>query len=632
MTALGSTPLGVPRKLTGLIDRLGDRSFAFVAFLPGGLLVLLFIIPPILAVLGMSFLRIELLRDDEIRFVGLHNYITRLPADNAFLESVPRTIALAGGTTLLTVPLALAAALMLNRAFRGSTLLGIALLLPWAVAPVVTGLYWKFIFQSQFGLATAVANILGVADGPVRWLENTSSALAVAIVAHAWRMVPLMALLILGALRTVPAAHYRAATMDGANAWQQFRRITLPAIAPTMVVVSVMTVILSLQLIDILFQLTGGGPGDATTVMVYYLYKNTIQQLSFGYSGALAVFFFAVVLVCSLVLLAWQLRARRRIPAGIVEATDYDRTAAPIRGRLAARLQQLPALPSTPPRRVRVPGFVVRGGIALAILAMTVWLVGPIVWIAITSLQPEGAVTQFPYQFTADLRFDHYADLLTDPRRGWFHAMWVSIQVVVLVTAITAILAALAAYPLARLELPGKRAVMAVLIFTQMVPSIVLVIPVFLIFRFIGLKDSVFALVLINVAYWMPLIIWLMRNVFQEVPRSIESAARIDGAGRLGTLFRVLLPAARPGLAAVVILMLIGTWNEFLFAVMLGDREAVTVTRLIGFIDSPAGPDGPPPYTIAAAAGIMAFLPCLLLVIVFYRRLVAGLAEGYVKG
>jgi ABC-type sugar transport system permease subunit len=631
LIAFGTTLGRVPRRLTGLIDRLGDRSFAFLAFLPGGLLILLFIIPPILAVLGMSFLRIELLRDDEIRFVGLHNYVNRLPADSAFLESVPRTIALAGGTTLLTVPLALAAALMLNRAFRGSTLLGIALLLPWAVAPVVTGLYWKFIFQSQFGLATAVANAVGLADGPVRWLESTSSALGVAIVAHAWRMVPLMALLILGALRTVPEAHYRAATMDGANAWQRFRAITLPAIAPTMVVVSAMTVILSLQLIDILFQLTGGGPGNATTVMVYYLYKNTIQQLSFGYSGALAVFFFAVVLVCSLVLLAWQYRARRRRAPGLIEATDDDLSAPPLRGRLSERLQELPPL-APPVRRFRLPRMVVGAGIGMATLAMTVWLVGPIVWIAITSLQPEGAVTQLPYQFTLDLRFDHYADLLTDPNRGWLRSMWVSIQVVVLVTAITATLAALAAYPLARLELPGKRPLMAILIFTQMVPSIVLVIPVFLMFRLIGLKDSVFALVLINVAYWMPLIIWLMRNVLKEVPRSIESAARLDGCGRLGTLFRILLPAARPGLAAVVILMLIGTWNEFLFAVILGDREAVTVTRLIGFIDSAAGPDGPPPYTIAAAAGITAFLPCLLLVVVFYRRLVAGLSEGYVKG
>jgi ABC-type sugar transport system permease subunit len=77
LIAFGTTLGRVPRRLTGLIDRLGDRSFAFLAFLPGGLLILLFIIPPILAVLGMSFLRIELLRDDEIRFVGLHNYVNR---------------------------------------------------------------------------------------------------------------------------------------------------------------------------------------------------------------------------------------------------------------------------------------------------------------------------------------------------------------------------------------------------------------------------------------------------------------------------------------------------------------------------------------------------------------------------
>jgi multiple sugar transport system permease protein len=94
----------------------------------------------------------------------------------------------------------------------------------------------------------------------------------------------------------------------------------------------------------------------------------------------------------------------------------------------------------------------------------------------------------------------------------------------------------------------------------------------------------------------------------------------------------VVLPAARPGIAAAAILLLVGTWNEFLFAVMLGDRNAVTVTRLIGWIQAAVGPDGPPPYTLAAAAGITAFLPCLVIVILFFRRLIAGLSQGYVKG
>ncbi len=166
-------------------------------------------------------------------------------------------------------------------------------------------------------------------------------------------------------------------------------------------------------------------------------------------------------------------------------------------------------------------------------------------------------------------------------------------------TAIALALGALAAYPLARLHLPGKRLLLTLLIFTQMIPAIVMAIPVLLMFRAVGLKDTVLGLVIVNVAFWLPLVIWLLRNVLKEVPRSLEYAARIDGCSRIGSLFRVLVPAAAPGIAAVAILLLIGTWNEFLFAVILGDRDAVTVTRLIGFLDSTVGPDGPPPFTLA---------------------------------
>jgi multiple sugar transport system permease protein len=150
--------------MTGRLDRLSDRKFAFLTFLPGGLLGALVLFPPILSVLVVSFFRIELLKDDDVFFVGLRNY-ARLASDTAFLEAVPRTLVFALGTTVLTVPLALITALLLNHRFRGVTLLGVALLLPWAVAPVVTGLYWKFIFQSQFGLATGIANILGFTAG-----------------------------------------------------------------------------------------------------------------------------------------------------------------------------------------------------------------------------------------------------------------------------------------------------------------------------------------------------------------------------------------------------------------------------------------------------------------------------------
>ena len=194
------------------------------------------------------------------------------------------------------------------------------------------------------------------------------------------------------------------------------------------------------------------------------------------------------------------------------------------------------------------------------------------------------------------------------------------------------VIGALAAYPLARLDVPGRRVLLSVLIFTQMVPAIVLAIPVLMLFQGLGLKDTVAALVLINVAFWLPLIVWLLRNVFEDVPRSLEWAARMDGCSRLGTLFRVTIPAAGPGMAAAAILVLIGTWNEFLFAVVLGDHNAVTMTRRISQIQVIGSAGGVPPFTLAAAAGILVALPCLLLVLIFHRRIVKGLTEGYVKG
>lgn len=620
-----------PGRVAGRIDRLSDRTFGWLAFLPGGALVLLFVLPPIIAVAAMSLFRIELLRDDLTPFVGLDNYLRRLPADRAFLDAVPRTVVLAAGVTALTVPLALGCALLLTKAFRGSMLVGIAVLLPWAVAPVVTGLYWKFIFQSQFGLATALANILGIANGPVGWLDTAEGAMVVAIVATAWRMVPLMALLLLGALRTVPEAQYRAARMDGAGAWQAFRFITLPAIAPTLAIVAIMTVILSLQMIDILFTLTGGGPGQSTTVITYYLYRSTIGNLSFGYSGALAVVLFLIILGCSALLLA--VRFRRRGTAG--PSTDDDSEARPARPMSTLGASSVAAaLPVDiePPRRrrIRLPRWVGRIALVAASVALIAWLVGPVIWIVITSLQPEGAVTQLPPRLTLDLRLSNYTDLLS--RSQWQGSIVVSLTVVTLVTLLTLFLGALAAYPLARYEMPGSRVVLIVLLLTQMVPAIVVAIPTLLVFRFLGLKDTIAALVIVNTAFWMPLIVWLLRNVFREVPRSLESAARIDGCGRLGTLFRVVMPAAWPGISATAILLLVGTWNEFLFAVMLGDRNAVTVTRLIGFVQATVGPEGPPPFTLVAAAGVTAFLPCLVLVVVFFRRLMSGLSQGYVKG
>jgi multiple sugar transport system permease protein len=278
-----------------------------------------------------------------------------------------------------------------------------------------------------------------------------------------------------------------------------------------------------------------------------------------------------------------------------------------------------------------MPSWAGRAATVAAAVLLMVLLVGPILWIFISSITPEGYITQTPPRLEG-FSLDNYATLLRLPQVSWAGSAVVSLEVTVATTAICIVLGALAAYPLARLDVPGKSIVTAAIVVTQTVPAIVVAIPTLLIFRWVGLADTLVGLIIAETAFLLPLIVWLLKNVFEGVPRALESAARIDGCSRLGALFRITMPAAWPGVAAIIILALIAVWNEFTFAVILGSKNTVTLTRLIGFIDGPAGAQGPPPFTVLAAAGIVAIAPCLVLVMLFHRRVVAGITEGFVKG
>jgi len=600
--------------------------------------MLLFVIPPILAVFVLTGFRIELLKTNTIT-VNFPNNFGRLAGDQEFLAAIPRTLVFGLGLTLVTVPLALATALMLNKRFRGVSLLGLAVLLPWAVAPPVTGEFWKFLFQSHYGLATTIANEVGVINGPYDWLFDTNFAVTIGILASAWATVPLFALLLLAALKTIPGSLYRAAKMDGATTWQFFRFVTLPGISRFLLIVSILAVINALQLLGVLFTLTRGGPGHDTTVLIYYIYQQVTGQLSFGYSAAMAIFLLLMILAATSLLILPGLRARRQ---SVSDAELDSLTSSPLRFRsgsftptladAATARAGVKADEDAPRRRVTVPPWVGRAATLVAAIVLLVWLVGQILWVFITSLTPEGYITQSPPRLEA-FSLDSFAKLLAMPQINWFGSAVVSLVVTVTTTVICIALGALAAYPLARLDVPGKGAVTGFIVLTQTIPSIVVAIPMLFIFRSIGLNDTIAGLVLADTAFLLPLVVWLLKNVFEGVPRALESAARIDGCSRLGALFRVTIPAAGPGVAAIVILTLIAVWNEFTFAVILGSKNTVTLTRLIGFIDiGSVGAQGPPPFTVLAAAGIIAIAPCLVLVLVFNRRVVAGITEGFVKG
>ncbi len=637
MAVVGSTLGRATGSVTRRLDRLGDRTFALLISVPALLLVAIFVLPPILAVFGLSLFRIELGKDDNTPFVGLFNYLTRLPIDDVVLQTIPRTLGFAAAVTAITLPLAFLTALILNRTFRGSGLFLMAVMTPWAVASVVTGVIWRFIFDTHSGIINGILIGLGVIHDPVNWLQDSTNSVIIATVATAWRSIPLVALLLLAALRTIPASHYRAARMDGATSWETFRFVVLPAIRPTVLVIAVLQIIIGLQVFDLLFSLTHGGPGYDTYVLIYAIYDKAFNNLSLGYASALSVVLFFIIVACSLLLLLFQVR-RGRDKSMVIETDDEVlepalRFTAGVGDDKFAALTQTRYETAPRRRRFRFPPWV--GRLAFAVVAglLLLFFISPIVWSVIASVQPTAALATQPPSFTTDFWLVGYQTIFGDAK--WFGSLLTSLQVAILTTVVVIVLAAPAAYALARFDIPGKRAILIVLVFTQMVPAIVMAIPVYQIVKWLRITDTVLALVLVNVAFWVPLVVWLLRNFFADVSISLERAARIDGCSRLGSLFRVIVPAASPGIAATSILLLIGTWNEFLFAVILGQRDAITITRRIVSTNSYGFKETInqlPPSNMLASAGLVAVLPCLLLVLLFHRRIIAGLTEGLVKG
>jgi multiple sugar transport system permease protein len=241
---------------------------------------------------------------------------------------------------------------------------------------------------------------------------------------------------------------------------------------------------------------------------------------------------------------------------------------------------------------------------------LALWLVGPLVWIAIVSTQGR-AIQNVPPRLTAP-SLAAYERLIAT--REWQGAAAISITVSVLAIAIALVLATMTAYPLARYRWRGGRAVLLALLGTQLIPPIAIAIPVLFVFAGIGLRNTVVGLVLVNVCFWTPVLVWLVRGAFIAVPANLERAARIDGSSRLGAIFRIALPAAAPGIAAAAAIVFIGIWNDFVFVAVMGGRDTATLPRYLGQSFTPA-------YPVLAATIVVTVAPCIALILLLRRRI-----------
>jgi len=260
-----------------------------------------------------------------------------------------------------------------------------------------------------------------------------------------------------------------------------------------------------------------------------------------------------------------------------------------------------------------------RNALALGLLAL---VLSPAVWLILMSVRPEGSILSTGLVFRPTLA--NYVKAWTGEFTGSFGN---SVVASASSTVFSLVIGVPAAYVLARWRFRGRHQMAMWILVTRMAPPIAFTIPFFLAYTWAGLMDTVLGLALIYVTFNLALVIWMMKGFFDAVPRSLEEAAWIDGAGLWGAFLRVTLPLAAPGLAAIAMLCFILSWNDFFFALILTRTQAMTAPVAIVNFMQYAGFE----WGKIAAGGVSVMLPVLVFTALMRRYLVSGLTAGGVK-
>jgi multiple sugar transport system permease protein len=274
-----------------------ERHFATIVIGSILLVLLLVVLWPVLYVFYMSLYEVEFTAPSA--FVGLRNY-SRLIKDAHFWEYLKNTAIYTGGSLSLAFLLSMIIALSLNRIVRFKGAFRAIILLPWAIPVAVTALLWRLLLNDQVGAVNAMLMRIGLLQRRVLWLGEPSLARLSTVVADAWTRVPFITILLLAGLQGIPQDLYDSAKVDGAGPLVRFRYVTVPLLRSTIIVILIIVGIYIFRTYTLIGVLTSGGPGDATQVFTTYIYQTGVERLDIGYSSALSVVMFSIVILISL--------------------------------------------------------------------------------------------------------------------------------------------------------------------------------------------------------------------------------------------------------------------------------------------------------------------------------------------
>jgi multiple sugar transport system permease protein len=297
---IGGWPRESPAARIGL-SRWVDRHISWFFVLPAVFFLAAVVAFPVVYTIGLSLFRWSGAATPAA-WIGLRNYADVLAGDPGFRNALFVTVYFTGVSVLVEVTLGIGLAQLLNREFIGKGLVRTLLILPVAGTPVALGLVWRHMYNPSNGIFTWFAEILGLP--PQRWLADATTVVPSLILFDVWQWTPLIMLITLAGLVSLPSDIYEAAQIDGASPWQTFWRITLPLVRPAIVAAAMLRFMDSVKTFDQIYVTTQGGPGIASQTLNLYVFDQAFQYLHFGYASALLIVLFFIILAGNMVLVS----------------------------------------------------------------------------------------------------------------------------------------------------------------------------------------------------------------------------------------------------------------------------------------------------------------------------------------
>jgi multiple sugar transport system permease protein len=278
--------------------------------------------------------------------------------------------------------------------------------------------------------------------------------------------------------------------------------------------------------------------------------------------------------------------------------------------------------------RTRARERISAGMVRLGLAVFALWTLAPIIWLVLSSLMQQQALTATPPDISASaLTLQNYVQVM-DSAAALGRGLLNSLIVAVATTAVALAAGSPAAYALARLSVPGSGPIVLMILATQMFPGIVVAIPLFILMSHLRLIDSRASLIIVYLSFNLPIVIWVLRGFFLAVPVGLEGAAAVDGATIFQTFRLIVLPISWPPIVATAVFAFIESWNEFFFALILTRQNAQTVPLVI----SQFAGQYQTVFGQMMAAATMAIAPVVILAVIFRRSVMQGFTEGMIKG